>query len=144
MYRASQEELQTLLITAEKLSHYYHRKYPDIPADEFYSIAQVAIAEALKSHRKGKKLTLWVSQYIYSRFADHLKNQNKPIISTCREIAHLPEVDITSIIDRCGLTPKEKEAAEYYLQHSEPPPNRNALYRACRKMRAHLSVESSD
>jgi hypothetical protein len=78
MFRATDQQLQSLLITAQKLSHYHHIKFPDIDYDEFYSISQVAIAEALKTYKPTKgKLNLWVRAYLYARFNKYLIRQYK-------------------------------------------------------------------
>ena len=139
MYRASQEQLQSLLVTAEKLSRHYSKKYPDIDYQEFYSISQVAITKALQRYnpRKGKLLPR-VKIFIYERFNQYAKNQFKPIIMPPHEIMYADNIDIVHKIKTVGLTAKEKQAVECFLKYSEPPanpPERNAFYRAVRKLR---------
>ncbi len=78
MFRATDQQLQEILTTARKLSRHYSTKFPEVDYDEFYSIAQVAIAEALKTYRPRKgTLNLWTSQYIYARFHDYCTRQYK-------------------------------------------------------------------
>lgn len=78
------EQLQFLIFTAKRLSYHYHRKFPNIDFDEFFSIAQVAIAEALKSYKKNKgTLHSWVSHYIYARFHNYItRNYKRKVIIT--------------------------------------------------------------
>jgi len=78
MFRASPQQVKDSLETARKLSRHYSCKFPEVDYDEFYSISQVAIAQALKTYKPAKgKLHTWVSHYIYSRFHDYLTREYK-------------------------------------------------------------------
>ena len=71
-------QLQTLIFSAQKLSNHYHQKFPCVETDEFFSIALVAIAEALRSYQKNKgTLHSWTSHYIYARFHNFLVRKYK-------------------------------------------------------------------
>ncbi len=137
MFRASQEQLQSLLITAEKLSHHYAKKYPDIEWKEFYSISQVAITKALQRYnpRKGKLLPR-VKIFIYEKFNKYInQTQVKPPCPIPKDTQEA-EIIVKKILHTIRLTDKQKSAVLYYLQYKEPPKeNRHAFYNAVKKIR---------
>lgn len=89
-YQSTDQQLQFLILTAKRISCHYHKKFPDVPSDEFYSIALVAIAEGLKSYKKNKgTLHSWVSHYIYARFHNYLVRYYKKQVIILNKITKL-------------------------------------------------------
>lgn len=74
----TEQQIQSTLSTAIKLSYYYAKKFPDVGFDEFYSISLVAIAEGLITYNKRKgTISSWISHYIYARFHTYLIRKYK-------------------------------------------------------------------
>jgi len=142
MFQASPQQVKDSLSTAEKLSGYYAKKYPEVGYSEFYSISLEAITDAYRDYcpRKGKLLPR-VRTFIYDRFHNYLKKAKKKRYCD-KLVAVLDKTSLEIIlweIEECSLTQKEQAAVEYFLKYSEPPQyNRAGFYRAVRKIRQHL------
>ena len=139
MFRVSDNELKAIESTARNISAYYAKKYPSIGFDEFFSIAQVEIAEAIKHYKEKYPLAKSCRRYIYTGFHRYIRKQEKIKIN-------LPEPDYTSIeyageklgelLSKVKLPPAQREAIEYYLKHKEPPTKeRHHFYDAIKTIR---------
>lgn len=142
MFRASDLQLKELEDTARNLSAYYAKKYPSIGFDEFFSIAQVELAEAIKHHKGRYPLKNSCKRYIYTGFHRYIKKQEKFKLN-------IPEPDYVSvefaseklseILSKVKLPPAQKEAIEYYLEYKEPPQEkRYHFYNAIKRIRKEI------
>ena len=139
MFRASDSELQALLIDAEKLSHHYAKKYPDIGYDEFYSIAQVAIAKAIpmfdpQRGTLGRRCLKFTCQF----FHKHIKKQRRVCcIYPERDSGCIDEiaVQIDDILSSVHLPPAQRKAIEHFLKFKEPPQDVNGRQNFCRAIK---------
>jgi len=70
--------VQEAISIAEKLSHHYSKKFPDVDFSEFYSVSMIAITQALRTFNKKKgSFDFWCSFYIYGRFHNLLLKEKR-------------------------------------------------------------------